>query len=689
VYVTPHDVKQLMTNRKGYLYLATASYGILRSRNHGDSFDQPQSLKSPLPDSDIQCMAINRVTQDIYSVSFKDTGRGNGSYMVSIFQSKDDGTSWQKLPTVPPHAEYSNRICIADDGSILLGYNVDGFDSTKVYRSSDNGRTWDSVLFGPISKEVGIDEIFHAVKGHDIYANMHGPTYRSTDNGATWQIRNPVKMGEETFWCVSDTDNRIFQTAIPDGVFRFDDSGLTPLEMNDSLAVQHLDGGIAVDSKGRVFSMSQFNMYRLDPDSLPSHWFNFPFELDETVYPFFSIDRDDRVFYGSYWGLFRSQDSTDIAFDTVIKSRPWLPLDSGAARPNQVWYHGVNSKNEVFASCQKDPLGLSDASGPWFVRSRDHGNTWTRLNIGDNNITFSIPKIDQVGSFDFSKTDPNTIYASDVQSFNIWKSTNDGDNWTVCCSDSAVAQGAIYQIACHPDGSVFRLQDGGPGEPSNGLYRSTDGGHIWNKVFPLDTNITVPDYSQVKPILIDRLGRVILCCYDFSPGGVYPDSISHFTGFWMSTDTGFTKWVQVSSGFVGDDWYTDRYLNCSQVAQDPKTGYYYGNSRGRSVFKSNLPDFGIMAGVSQSVAASSLGEPRNYPNPFTKTTEISFDVPHPGTVKVSVYDLLGRLVEVISNSYMEAGNHTVPFTANVPSGQYMLLLQSGTDVISHWMTVTK
>jgi photosystem II stability/assembly factor-like uncharacterized protein len=685
-------VNQLMTNRKGYLYLGTANYGILRSRDHGDTFDQPQNLKSPLPDSDIQCMAINRITQDIFAVTFKALGHGNsGNYQINIYRSTDDGTSWQKLPSVPPHPEYTNRICIADDGSIILGYKVNSFDSTKVYRSSDMGQTWDSVLFGPIAKEVGVDAIFHSVQGHDLYVNRHGPTYLSTDNGASWQLQFPDKMGEETFWCVSDLDNRIFQTAIPDGVFRSVDRALHFVNVDTDLAVQHLDGGVSVDSKSRVFSMSQFNSYRLDPGlNTATGWFNFPFELDETQFPFFTIDKEDRVFYGSYWGLFRSQDLTDVVFDTVIKSHPELPLSAGGARVNQILYHGVNSKDEIFASCQKDPLGhTSPDGGPWFVRSRDHGDTWTRLNIGDNNVTLSIPKIDQVGAFDFSKTDPNTIYASDVQAFSIWKSTNDGDNWFVCCADSAVSEGSIYQIACHPDGSVFRLQGGGGGAPSDGLYHSTDGGHTWNKVFPLDTSIVIPDYSQVKPLLIDRLGRVVICCYDFSPGGVFPDNISHNAGFWMSLDKNFTQWIQVSSGFVPDDWYTDRYLNCSQIAQDPKTGYYYGNSRGRSVFKSNLPDFGIPDGVPRNNTVSALTEPQNYPNPFAKTTAISFDLPHSGNVKVSVYDIMGRLIQVIENGYLEAGSHTVGFTGNVPNGQYMVLLQAGADVISHWMTVTK
>jgi hypothetical protein len=695
-YANTLTVNQILTNRKGYVYLATSNFGVLRSRDHGDNWDRPEGLNNlPQPDTVVLALAINRKNQTLFALSDSNGTTNPYKYVRHISYSTDDGTTWSRLPSIPPDSEYALNLLIADDGSILVGYYVQycdsahGYacDSTRIFRSSNMGKSWDRVLDLPISRETNADALFHDRNTNIIYANIHGPTYRSTDNGATWQPRNLEKMGEETFHCVVDTLGRVFQCAIPDAVFRSDDGAMTFQDMNAHLAVQHLDGGIAIDSFGRIFSMSQFNMYRNSHGGLGGDaWFNFPYELDETNFPFFSIDRDNRLFYGSYWGLFRSTDTSDITFDTIIKSHPDLRYSNHAYdATNQIYYHGVNMKtNEIFVSSQKDPLGNPFVSY-WFAKSTDHGNTWIRLNN-----TSELSGAEQIGAFDFSTSRSSvfdTIYASSNTSNVIYRSINDGTNWQVICNDSNISN--IYQILCYPDGSVFRLQ--GSGGPYSGLYRSFDGGVTWNKVFPPD-GVTIPEYSQVKPLCLDRKGRILINTYNYAPGGTEPDSSTH-NGFYLSQNADFTQWKNVSTGFWGDDWDTDRYLNCSQVAQDPRTGLYYANSRGRSVFVSTVPDLEYegLAGVPSFPLSPTIGGLQNYPNPFGQTTQITYDVPNSGSIKVSVYDVLGRQLKVIANGYMESGQHTVSFDSRVvqSSGQYLLVLESSSGVTSHWMTVTK
>jgi photosystem II stability/assembly factor-like uncharacterized protein len=671
-------IEQIMTNHKGYLYLATASFGVLRSRDHGETFDKIPSLSAPIPDSFVVCMAINRMNQDLYAISQSNVkGQHNPDKWINhISYSTDDGTSWLRLPTLPPYPVYIRKILIADDGSILLGYQVNIYDTTKVYRSTDMGQTWTGVLFGPIGHHIEVDALFHAVKGHDLYVNLHGPTYRSTDNGASWHIRNPEKKGEETFWVACDTNNKIFQTAIPDGVYRLDDDGLVMNDMNADLAVQHLDGGITVDSKGRIYSCSQFNMYRSTDQG--KSWYNLPTELDEAQFPYFITDQRDNVYYNDYYGMHRSTDYGET-FKDIIGADPNQTLP--AYKLNQVWCMGANVKDEIFASSQSDPKGTHQTPDPWFVMSQDHGDTWKRLNNADN-TNGGIPKNESIYCFDFSKTNGDTIYAS--SNTVIYRSINHGVNWEIVKNDTSV--NGMRQIICHPDGSVFRCQGGGGS--TDGIFRSVDGGVNWTKVFPNDNSMIIPDYSQVVPMLLDRNGRILVSVWDYSPGGIFPDGTSTHTGIWMSTNSDFTQWKQFSDGIIGDDWYTDRYLNVSQVGQDRNTGYYYANSRGRSVFKSTYPDF--VAGVPRSPMPISMNEPKNYPNPFAKITEISFTTSHEGNVKISLYDVMGRFIRVIENEYMEAGKHTLTFNSNgMSSGQYMIMVQSGTEVTNHWMTVTK
>jgi len=69
---------------------------------------------------------------------------------------------------------------------------------------------------------------------------------------------------------------------------------------------------------------------------------------------------------------------------------------------------------------------------------------------------------------------------------------------------------------------------------------------------------------------------------------------------------------------------------------------------------------------------------KNYPNPFNPSTTIEFSVPQSGLVILTVYDLLGREVTRLVDSWHEAGRHSVDWIArDVPSGLYFVRMESG------------
>jgi ELWxxDGT repeat protein len=68
---------------------------------------------------------------------------------------------------------------------------------------------------------------------------------------------------------------------------------------------------------------------------------------------------------------------------------------------------------------------------------------------------------------------------------------------------------------------------------------------------------------------------------------------------------------------------------------------------------------------------------QNYPNPFSTTTGIVFTMPIDGRVHLRVFDLLGREVRTVVDSWMPAGTHTVRFDAReLPAGSYYLQLDA-------------
>ncbi len=74
---------------------------------------------------------------------------------------------------------------------------------------------------------------------------------------------------------------------------------------------------------------------------------------------------------------------------------------------------------------------------------------------------------------------------------------------------------------------------------------------------------------------------------------------------------------------------------------------------------------------------------QNYPNPFNAATLISFTLPQPETVSLSVYNIAGQRVALIKSGLLAAGAHQVNWIArdesgaDLPSGAYYYVLKAG------------
>ncbi len=69
---------------------------------------------------------------------------------------------------------------------------------------------------------------------------------------------------------------------------------------------------------------------------------------------------------------------------------------------------------------------------------------------------------------------------------------------------------------------------------------------------------------------------------------------------------------------------------------------------------------------------------QNYPNPFNPTTRISFELDNPGTVDLTVYNMLGqKVIDIVSGQQLNSGLHTYDFDAtSLPSGVYIYRLST-------------
>lgn len=81
---------------------------------------------------------------------------------------------------------------------------------------------------------------------------------------------------------------------------------------------------------------------------------------------------------------------------------------------------------------------------------------------------------------------------------------------------------------------------------------------------------------------------------------------------------------------------------------------------------------------------------QNYPNPFNPSTVISYQTPTDNFVTLKVFDVLGREVATLVNTYKEAGAHSVEFNASkLSSGIYLYRIQIGSYIETRKLILQK
>lgn len=81
---------------------------------------------------------------------------------------------------------------------------------------------------------------------------------------------------------------------------------------------------------------------------------------------------------------------------------------------------------------------------------------------------------------------------------------------------------------------------------------------------------------------------------------------------------------------------------------------------------------------------------QNYPNPFNPSTTILIDVPFSQNVKLTVFDYLGRQVQVLQDGILPSGQATVQFNGdNLASGIYFYQLENSEGILVKKMTLIK
>lgn len=185
------------------------------------------------------------------------------------------------------------------------------------------------------------------------------------------------------------------------------------------------------------------------------------------------------------------------------------------------------------------------------------------------------------------------------------------------------------------------------------IYKTTNGGVDW--VFQ-DNPVSRRGWNQINDI------RFI------SPDSGWAAHGTPGTGAIMFTTNGGTTW------FIDNDrnsWY-----ECLASYKDRKV--WSGASQGSMWYRTLELTTGVS--IDKGLPTGTILS-QNYPNPFNSVTTISFSIPQPSFVTLSIHDLSGREVETLARNKMTAGVHRIKWNSKGnPSGVYFYRLKTEISV---------
>lgn len=144
-------------------------------------------------------------------------------------------------------------------------------------------------------------------------------------------------------------------------------------------------------------------------------------------------------------------------------------------------------------------------------------------------------------------------------------------------------------------------------------------------------------------------------------------------------------------------WHTDNYhpaLNGSYLtacvfyatfyAESPTGLEYYGGLTETEALFLQQAAWETVTDIDEDMTTLPLSIElyQNYPNPFNASTTISYNLPRDSQVLITVYDLLGRKVATLIDSYQRAGHNSVVWDSksdtgdNISSGVYFCRLSA-------------
>jgi len=587
-------------------------------------------------------------TTALWNASFGDANTvyiGGNSGMV--LKSTNAGLSWTTAASPSGNA---NRTIFALDANNVFTGSLNG----TIYKSTNGGSSWTAIVTGSTTSIIFGIYFFNSNTG--IVTGGTNYFRYTTDGGANWNVPSVPAFGAEL---------RVYGRKSPDEIYILGDLynlykstdyaaswstipyqypgqivGLTSNTMDvsgNTLIVGGVNGLLNISiNNGTSWTgisnvLTNYNIFDVAYNSQSGKvWAvgNTATGMNNSI--LFSTNR------GISWAVQNSLSSAYLrCIHMLDENTGWISGNSGLVLKttngginwNQVNIPGSSGQSLTYVQFANLSTGwvFGYSGGQNLFKTTDAGNTWQTQTYGstDNGARWATMLNASTGYY----------VSYNITNSRIFKTTNGGDNWT---EQTYPNPGNLWSIKMINTNTGYVCGDGGR------LFRTTDGSAWVTVTAPTTNNYTSTDW------------------YDIDNGVLGAGS-----GFAAITTNSGQSWLVKNTG--GTSVWSMRMTHPDTIWCAQGFGFLFKYVKGSAI--------GITEWTNEIPESYFLKQ--NYPNPFNPATTIEFGLKKAGIVSIKVFDVTGKLVDVIiDNVQFNQGTIKTAYNASkLSSGVYFYTLE--------------
>jgi len=628
IVVDPNDKDRIFVAATGTLYGKNEERGVYRSNNAGNSWEKVLYVNDSTAVIDVVLNPSN--TDILFAATWERIrypwGRIYGGESSGVYRSMDGGDTWLKLGNgLPVSDSQTGRIGLAiaesNPSTVYASYttNASTNEFSGLYKSTDNGDTWNLVAYNDISD---VNATFgwyfgnlrvHPTNANEVYV-LGQQLYRTTDGGANWTPEYSMHVDHHSMeYSRNNTD---FILAGNDGgAYLSEDAGSTWQHFENLPITQFYN--IEVDNlqPSRLFGGTQDNNTIRTTTGNNNDWHSIlggdGFQVN--------VDKNDsnNVYAEYQWGnLYRSTDggnSMDWALDGIYFNdrTNWnTPVEISPFDTNVLFY----GSNKLYISTNKavswNPISDDLTNGEHASGSQSYGT-----------LTAIAPSYANLDVIYTGSDDGNVSVTFDAGA--TWQSI-----------DADLPDRFVTQVSIHPNDDLtayvtfsgFHYIDYLPH-----IFKTTDGGQNWEDISGNLPNVPIND------VVVSSVNNSLFIATD--------------TGVWYSSNQG-VYWDIVGNnlpiGIVAD------------IKIHEPTNTLYAGTFGRSLYTYDLNDIGAEITDNETT----VSDLKVYPNPIFDSFKLDFENDYTTNGQIFITDVHGKTVMSLFKGIINSGMHSFDFELN-------------------------